>query len=247
MIFGFAPRVAVRAASSYAPRTAIRGRPAATNTTGGPVTSSAATAAPQQAQTELPARQPFTPPAASTTETDPGAWQADFDGIGQRPFAPEIARVLLEPVRAEDVEIKPDGMLYLPEIKYRRILNGAFGPGGWGLVPRGVADTTQGMVSREWSLICLGRFVATSRGEQEFFKPSGASMANEGAKSNALMRCCKDLGIASELWDPRYIRRFKAQHCVEVWCQGNDGKKRKLWRRRDDGPLEYPYKEIGTV
>ncbi|KAF8335577.1 mitochondrial genome maintenance MGM101-domain-containing protein [Amanita rubescens] len=28
------------------------------------------------------------------------------------------------------------GLLYLPEIKYRRILNRAFGPGGWGLVPR---------------------------------------------------------------------------------------------------------------
>jgi hypothetical protein len=30
-----------------------------------------------------------------------------------------------------------DGVIYLPEIKYRRILNRAFGPGGWGLVPRG--------------------------------------------------------------------------------------------------------------
>ena len=27
--------------------------------------------------------------------------------------------------------------------------------------------------------------------------------ALESAKSNALMRCCKDLGIASELWDPQ--------------------------------------------
>lgn len=49
------------------------------------------------------------------------------------------------------------------------------------------------------------------------------------------MRCCKDLGIASELWcaaifvaenpdsqfticrDPRFIREFKAQYCVEVF------------------------------
>ena len=23
------------------------------------------------------------------------------------------------------------------------------------------------------------------------------------------MRCCKDLGIASELWDPSFIRRWK--------------------------------------
>ncbi|WFD36864.1 hypothetical protein MCUN1_003754 [Malassezia cuniculi] len=220
------PAAAATAAASSAPAE-----------TGARVASPAAAAAPQQ----------FTPPAATVAETDSGEWQTGFDGIGQRPFPPEVAKVLLEPIRAEDVEIKPDGMLYLPEIKYRRILNSAFGPGGWGLVPRSEADTSQGMVSREWSLICLGRFVATSRGEQEYFKPSGVSMANEGAKSNALMRCCKDLGIASELWDPRFVRRFKSQHCVEVWCQGADGKKRKLWRRRDDGPLEYPYKEIGTV
>ena len=29
------------------------------------------------------------------------------------------------------------GLIYLPEIKYRRILNLAFGPGGWALMPRG--------------------------------------------------------------------------------------------------------------
>ena len=30
--------------------------------------------------------------------------------------------------------------------------------------------------------------------------------AMEAAKSNALVRCCKDLGIASELWDPKVYR-----------------------------------------
>lgn len=31
----------------------------------------------------------------------------------------------------------PIGLIYLPEIKYRRILNQAFGPGGWAIMPRG--------------------------------------------------------------------------------------------------------------
>ncbi len=68
-------------------------------------------------------------------------------------------------------------------------------------------------------------FVATARGEQEFFKPSGVPTASEGAKSNALMRCCKDLGISSELWDPRFIRQFRKKHCIEVWAQDTSGKK----------------------
>jgi hypothetical protein len=42
--------------------------------------------------------------------------------------------------------------------------------------------------------------VAIARGEQEYFDPSGVPTATEACKSNALMRCCKDLGIASELW-----------------------------------------------
>lgn len=44
------------------------------------------------------------------------------------------------------------------------------------------------------------RLVAVARGESEFFDATGINNAHEGAKSNALMRCCKDLGIAGELW-----------------------------------------------
>jgi hypothetical protein len=48
-------------------------------------------------------------------------------------------------------------MLYLPEIKYRRILNKAFGPGGWGLAPRSETNVGPKIVSREYALVCLGR------------------------------------------------------------------------------------------
>ena len=50
----------------------------------------------------------------------------------------------------------------------------------------------------------ISRLVAIARGEQEYFDPSGIPTATEACKSNALMRCCKDLGIASELWYARW-------------------------------------------
>jgi hypothetical protein len=50
-----------------------------------------------------------------------------------------------------------DGLIYLPEIKYRRILNKAFGPGGWGLAPRSETNVSTKVVSREYALVCLGR------------------------------------------------------------------------------------------
>ena len=40
------------------------------------------------------------------------------------------------------------GLIYLPEIKYRRILNQAFGPGGWALMPRGETLHYQVLINR---------------------------------------------------------------------------------------------------
>ena len=62
-------------------------------------------------------------------------------------------------MNGEDVEVKPDGILYLPEIKYRRILNKAFGPGGWGLAPRGESIVTAKLVTREYGMVVQGRYV----------------------------------------------------------------------------------------
>jgi Mitochondrial genome maintenance MGM101 len=65
----------------------------------------------------------------------------------------------MEPVSPQDVEVKPDGIIYLPEIKYRRILNRAFGPGAWGLAPRGETIVTAKSVTREYGLVVQGRYV----------------------------------------------------------------------------------------
>ncbi|ORY79974.1 mitochondrial genome maintenance protein MGM101 [Protomyces lactucae-debilis] len=169
-------------------------------------------------------------------------WSRSFHGLSAEPFSKETSEILMADLPKDDVEIKPDGILYLPEIRYRRILNRAFGPGGWGLAPRGETLVGERIVSREYALICHGRLVSVARGEQEFFNPEGIATATEGCKSNALMRCCKDLGIASELWDPGFIRKFKKEHCVEQFVEHVvSKKKRKLWRRKD-GSWEYPYK-----
>ena len=84
-------------------------------------------------------------------------WTKSFHGLSVQPFSKEAADVLLAPVNPEDVEIKPDGIIYLPEIKYRRILNRAFGPGGWGLAPRGETIVTDKAVTREYALLAHGR------------------------------------------------------------------------------------------
>jgi hypothetical protein len=87
------------------------------------------------------------------------------------------------------------------------------------------------------------RLVSVARGEQDYFSPEGIPTAVEGCKSNALTRCCKDLGVASELWDPAYVRKFKAEHVREVWVEHvNTKQKKKIWLKKDQ-KVSYPFKE----
>ncbi|KAL2266022.1 hypothetical protein VTJ83DRAFT_5374 [Remersonia thermophila] len=171
-------------------------------------------------------------------------WSSSFHGLSTTPFSPETAAQLMQPIDPLDIEIKPDGIIYLPEIKYRRILNKAFGPGGWGLAPRGELVVGEKVVTREYALVVHGRFIAQARGECQYFSEETIPTAGEGCKSNALLRCCKDLGIASELWDPRFIREFKRDHCREVWVEHVTTKKRRqIWTRKDSEP-GYPYQLV---
>ncbi|RKP00961.1 hypothetical protein CXG81DRAFT_7693, partial [Caulochytrium protostelioides] len=149
------------------------------------------------------------------------------------PFDERAVAVLMAPLNMDDVEVKPDGQLYLPEIKFRRILNTAFRPGGWSLVPRGPHTITAKSVSREYALYCLGRYVSQARGEQAYFNSEGVSMATEGCRSKALVRCCKDLGIASELWDPAWLDTHRATIAEKVVAASYSGARKVIWKRKD--------------
>lgn len=86
-------------------------------------------------------------------------WTRSFQGLSTEAFSKEAGEVLMQKLDQNDIEVKPDGILYLPEIKYRRILNKAFGPGGWGLAPRGETIVTARSVTREYALLAHGRYV----------------------------------------------------------------------------------------
>ncbi|KAK8053965.1 hypothetical protein PG996_013266 [Apiospora saccharicola] len=211
-----------------------------TNGTSSTTASKAATREPVPAVSGQPL--PDAPPATDDKDQSIN-WSSSYHGLGTSTFGPEVATVLQAPLDADDIEVKPDGIIYLPEIKYRRVLNSAFGPGGWGLAPRGDLVVQDRLVSRDYALIVHGRFVGQARGEQQYFSEDGISTAAEGCKSNALMRCCKDLGIASELWDPRFIRKFIRSHAQQLWVEHVVTKKKKqIWLRKDD-EVRYPFKK----
>lgn len=171
-----------------------------------------------------------------------------YSGIAAEPFTAGQAAILQEPLDHEQVEIRPDGLLYLPEIRYRRILNRAFGPGAWALMPRSI-DTEDNMLYYRGALFVHGRFVSEAIGEQQYY-PSNDRMsyatAAESAKSNCLVRCCKDLGIASELWDPNYVREWLARNAAQVWCTNRQDlqKRKKFWRKKSAPAIDmWPWLE----
>lgn len=52
------------------------------------------------------------------------------------------------------------------------------------------------------------------------------------------------MGIASELWDPRFIREFKKKYAHEIWVEHVVNKKRRqVWTRKDADPW-YPYQAV---
>lgn len=131
-------------------------------------------------------------------------------------------------------------------------MNQAFGPGGWGLMPFGSHKIEGGYLCQEYGLFCYGQYVSQAYGEQQFdeskFNSRNLSTALEGAKSNSLMRCCKDLGVASELWDPQFILQWLSKYVVKVMCEHQVSKQKKVLFRRMDRPMfEYPWKEISVM
>lgn len=158
-----------------------------------------------------------------------------FDGMATEAFPIEARQVLAEQVNPRDVEIKPDGIVFLPGVAYRRILTRAFGAGGWAIAPRSPARYMKdnNIVVYHGALFCLGRFVAEAVGEC-FYRDNNPNMSYascvEGAKTDALSRCCKDLGIATEMWDANWRDKWKAEYATSYKQKDRNGEEKTKWK-----------------
>lgn len=150
-----------------------------------------------------------------------------FKGASTQPVTDDQAKILMAPCELNELDILPTGEVYLSQIGYRRRLNAVFRPAGWSMVPLDKPAMVGRTLMQPWALYVNGAFVSSSYGEADYHKDNARqsyATAAESLKSNALMRCCKDLGIASECWDRRFTEAFKRDHCRLV--QGK-------WQRKD--------------
>ena len=180
-----------------------------------------------------------------------------FTGISTLDIPKETSDKLTASVPLDGIEIKPTGQIYLCHIQYRRMLNDAFGMGNWALRPLGgfqktVKTKRKGeqneedtiIVCREYALYIRGKYASSAIGEQEYIESNdmmSASDACEGTESNAIMRCCKKLGMGLEMWDKKFVNKFIKEYCVQVWRKG---KSKPQWRLKESEPF---FDETGIV
>lgn len=136
--------------------------------------------------------------------------------------------ILYRPVQDNEVSIKPDGLIYLSWIKYSDRLTKAFTGTGWAMLPQGMPKIHKNLVIWGFHLVIKGVYCGFAIGEQEFFDNGRMSFgeACEGAKSNALMRLCKAIGIGLELWDKVFIDRWVGTYADKKW---NEEKRKYMW------------------
>lgn len=167
-------------------------------------------------------------------EIAPHAAGPDLSRAGTLRLTPEQVAILRRESTDDEIDILPTGELYLPQVGYRRRLLDAFGPGGWAMYPVTPVIEGAGLLTQEYHLYVDGTYVASAVGECEIGGNQRMTRASavETTKSNALMRLCKDLGIASECWDRQWIRGWKERMAVCVQVAGRTGVKWQ-WRRKD--------------
>lgn len=148
----------------------------------------------------------------------------------QRAATLELSQEEIEKLAADfpDESIQPgaagkENLLYIQHAWLRDRLNAVFRPGQWSIVPRNrwaEPFKTQGgkdasRVYVEAMLVIRGCFAGEAIGEMEYFPHNSTQNygdAVEGAKTAALRRCCKELGVGLQVYK-------------KEWCEG-------WWQRR---------------
>lgn len=140
--------------------------------------------------------------------------------------------ILYEEPLDTDILIRPDGLVYLAAEWYRDRLINAFGL-KWAMVPQGEPKLESNLVMWGFHLIVNGIYLQYAIGEQ-LYTDSNRTMswgdACEGARSNALMRLCKSLGMARKLWKKEFVEEWRTKFCCQVYDKKLD---KYIWVKKE--------------
>jgi hypothetical protein len=161
-------------------------------------------------------------------------FENDFDissllgTVGQLVPSPRQIEILFAPVNPDDVLVRPDGQVYLDWQWYAGRLAEAF-PVQWALIPQGMPKIKDNLLIWAFWLVIDGHLMGFAIGEQSRANQNMTwAECCEGAKSNALMRLCKGLGMARSLWHKPFIDKWMADYAEQY----RDDRDKLRWRRK---------------
>lgn len=161
-----------------------------------------------------------------------------YTGVAALPFDDRAQDVLAkhQTVPDEWIDIRPEGLIYLSHINARRILNAAFGFGGWAIVPVGEfrreEKGNQVILYRTYRMYVNGRYAGEVEASGEYWTNNSAQNyadAAEACQSYALNRLSKNFGIASQCWDKSYGEQWKSKFAEQV---ENPRTGKKEWKKK---------------
>lgn len=173
--------------------------------------------------------------------------QALISTAGTLDLNDEQMAILKESVDPDEVLIRPDGLVYLSWSRYHKQLTRMFGT-RWTLIPNGMPQINPNGKEVIWGFTLIvgtkdkdgnikQHYVGFAIGGNEYH-PNNPRMnyndAVEGAKSNALMRLCKELGMFLELWDKEWVENWRKKYAVRF----KNAKGEYEWRKKTKAELE---------
>lgn len=184
--------------------------------------------APARARTEgggLPDRAGGTPAIIEPAPVD--VWQR----AGSLTLTEE-QRLILQPPFAEDlVQVRWDGVVYVPWVFYWDRLLRAFSPYVPALIPLGKPYPVENTLCRDYVMVVNGLYVRDATGE--CIRAGGNqkltyASAVEACRSDAITKCGKSLGMGAQLFDPTWRDYYLATYGEEY----RDDQGRKRWRKK---------------
>ena len=156
--------------------------------------------------------------------------------MGNLVLTDKEAEGLYAPIDFEAIQVRPDGLIYLPWTFYSKRLRDTFRM-QWAMVAMGEPRTAGELVIWGFYLSVKGQIVGMPAMGECRYQSSNRTMswgdAVEGAKSNALMRLCKNLGIGLELWDRDFVAKWRGENCEQKIVDG-----KMQWMKKAKGAEE---------
>lgn len=144
----------------------------------------------------------------------------DYEGASDLKLNPEEEKGLLKPFDEAEIDIRPDGLIYLPTVYLRKRLNQVLGIGQWALIRRAEPMIKDNKCIYPAALYIRGKFASESIGGAEYHTSNPNQNWDdvvESARTDALSRCCKDIGLNAECWEPVFGEKWIKKYATKVW------------------------------